>query len=156
MRWALEFLGSLGYLLADTLAALPRSLLTRRGRRLGWSNLWAQMNRVGVSSIPIVSLVLFCIGAILAFQIAPTLATFGMVGILADTISVAIFRELGPLVSAIRTGPDVVLFMYPTEPSHFRALTPPTWNEYGAAWLTTLIMLHPAVTSTWFPAAFNR
>src|SRR5690349_9950487 len=101
MRQTLEFLGSLGYLAGDTLAAMPRSLLTRRGRRLGWANLWAQMNRVGVSSIPIVSLVLFCIGAILGFQIAPVLATFGMVSILADTVSVAIFRELGPLVSAI-------------------------------------------------------
>jgi phospholipid/cholesterol/gamma-HCH transport system permease protein len=101
MRDALEFLGSIGYLLADTLAAMPRALLTRRGRRLGWANLWAQMNRVGVNSIPIVSLVLFCIGAILAFQMAPTLATFGMVSSLADLVSVAVFRELGPLVSAI-------------------------------------------------------
>jgi phospholipid/cholesterol/gamma-HCH transport system permease protein len=101
MRASLEFLGSLGYLLADTVAALPAALFTRRGRRLGWSNLWSQMNRVGVSSIPIVSLVLFCIGAILAFQMAPVLATFGMVSMLADIVSVAIFRELGPLVSAI-------------------------------------------------------
>src|SRR5690606_31372156 len=57
--------------------------------------------RVGVKSIPIVSLVLFCIGSILALQMAPILKTFGMVSSVADIISVAIFRELGPLVSAI-------------------------------------------------------
>src|SRR5690606_6571854 len=50
---------------------------------------------------PIVSLVLFCIGSILALQMAPILETFGMVSSVADIISVAVFRELGPLVSAI-------------------------------------------------------
>ncbi len=97
----LEFLGGLGYLLRDTLAQIPRGLLHQRSRRLGWQNLWAQMERVGYRSIPIVSLVLFCIGAILAFQMAPILRTFGMVSRVADIISISIFRELGPLVSAI-------------------------------------------------------
>ena len=101
MRSALEFLGSLGYLLGDTMAAMPRRCSRSCGRRLGWANLWGQMNRVGVNSIPIVSLVLFCIGAILAFQMAPTLVPFGMLNMLGDLISVAVFRELGPLVSAI-------------------------------------------------------
>jgi phospholipid/cholesterol/gamma-HCH transport system permease protein len=54
-----------------------------------------------VRSIPIVSLVLFCIGSILALQMAPILETFGMVATVADIISIAIGRELGPLVSAI-------------------------------------------------------
>src|SRR5213078_3962952 len=77
------------------------ALFSKRGRRLGWSNLWAQMVRVGVKSIPIVSLVLFCIGAILALQMAPILRTFGVLDRVADIISLAIFRELGPLVAAI-------------------------------------------------------
>jgi phospholipid/cholesterol/gamma-HCH transport system permease protein len=97
----LELVGGVGYLLADAARQLRRALLARRGRRLGWANLWAQMNRVGVKSIPIVSLVLFCIGSILALQMAPILETFGMVSSVADIISVAVFRELGPLVSAI-------------------------------------------------------
>ncbi len=97
----LELIGGVGYLLADTIMQTGRALFGKRGRRLGWANLWAQMNRVGIRSIPIVSLVLFCIGAILALQMAPILNTFGMVSSVADIISVAIFRELGPLVSAI-------------------------------------------------------
>jgi phospholipid/cholesterol/gamma-HCH transport system permease protein len=96
-----EFVGGLGYLLRDTLMQVRRALLGRRGRRLGWTNLWFQMNRVGVKSIPIVSLALFCIGAILALQMAPTLRDFGMLATTADVIAKAIYRELGPLVSAI-------------------------------------------------------
>lgn len=97
----LEFIGGVGFLLLDVLVAMRRALFSKRGRRLGWANLWAQMNRVGVNSIPIVSLVLFCIGAILALQMAPTLRSFGLVTTVPDIISVAVFRELGPLVSAI-------------------------------------------------------
>ena len=97
----LRFLGGFGYLLLDTVVATRQSLLGRRGRRLGWANLWAQMNRVGVNSVPIVSLVLLCIGAILAFQVAPVLDQFGMASAVGDMVAKAIFRELGPLVAAI-------------------------------------------------------
>src|SRR5205814_3400382 len=97
----LEFLGGMGYLLLDTVAVFRVALFGKRGRRLGWMNLWAQMVRVGVRSIPIVSLVVFCIGAILALQMAPILRDYGAVDRIADIIGVAMFRELGPLVSAI-------------------------------------------------------
>lgn len=96
-----EFLGGVGYLLRDSFAAIPRGLLAKRGRRLAWKNLWAQMVRVGVRSIPIVMLVLFCIGAILSLQMAPVLKGYGAIAQIADIISIATFRELGPLVSAI-------------------------------------------------------
>ena len=97
----LEFIGGVGYLLLDTARATARSLVTGRGRRLGWANLWAQMVRVGVRSVPIVTLVLLCIGAILALQMAPILRDYGALQQVADIISVAVFRELGPLVAAI-------------------------------------------------------
>src|SRR5205085_8329745 len=97
----LEFVGGLGFLLGDTSASLRRGLLAKRGRRLGWRNLWAQMVRVGVRSVPIVCLVLFCIGAILSLQMAPILKNYGAEAQVANIISIATFRELGPLVSAI-------------------------------------------------------
>ena len=96
-----DFLGGVGYLMVDTAASVHRALFGKRGRRLGWANLWAQMVRVGVRSIPIVMLVLFCIGAILSLQMAPILRDYGAVNRVADIISIAVFRELGPLVSAI-------------------------------------------------------
>ena len=101
VRTFVEFIGGLTQLMLATFVTVPAALLSKRGRRLGWQNLWAQMDRVGVKSVPIVALVLFCIGAILALQMAPILRIYGMLGSVADVISVAIFRELGPLVSAI-------------------------------------------------------
>src|SRR3954467_11599888 len=97
----LELLGGIGFLLKDTASASRAALLDKRGRRMGWANLWAQMVRVGVRSIPIVSLVVFCIGAILSLQMEPILRDYGVVSRVADIIAVAMFRELGPLVSAI-------------------------------------------------------
>src|SRR5436305_5633836 len=96
-----EFLGGVGCLLRDALLSFRRGLLAKRGRRLAWKNLWAQMVRVGVRSIPIVMLVLFCIGAILSLQMAPILKRYGAEAQVANIISIATFRELGPLVSAI-------------------------------------------------------
>jgi phospholipid/cholesterol/gamma-HCH transport system permease protein len=101
LRRFAEFIGGVGYLIRDTTASIGRALFAKRGRRLGWRNLWAQMDRVGVQSIPIVSLVLFCIGAILALQMAPILRDYGMVPKVADVIAIAMFRELGPLMAAI-------------------------------------------------------
>jgi len=91
----------MGYLLYDAAAAVQRGLFGKRGRRLGWQNLWAQMVRVGVRAIPIVSLVVWCIGSILSLQMVPELRKYGATSRVADIISIAMFRELGPLVSAI-------------------------------------------------------
>ncbi|MEO6436715.1 MAG: ABC transporter permease [Tepidisphaeraceae bacterium] len=97
----LEFLGGLGYLLRDTFLSVYDALFLARGRRMAWVNLWAQMVRVGVRSIGIICLVVFCIGAILAFQMAPILKGYGALAMVADIIGIAMFRELGPLVAAI-------------------------------------------------------
>lgn len=97
----IEFLGSLGLLLKETSLLIRPALFTGRGKRLGWRNLWFQMVRVGVKSIGIVSLVVFCIGAILSLQMEPILRQYGATDRIADIIGVAMFRELGPLVAAI-------------------------------------------------------
>jgi len=96
-----RFIGDLAYLIVDASRGVHRSLFSKHGRRLGWQNLWEQTDRVGVRSVPIVCLVLFCIGAILALQMAPILRQYGAEDKVADIISIAIGRELGPLVSAI-------------------------------------------------------
>ncbi len=97
----LELIGGLGYLILDAIKATRHGLFKARAWRFAWRNLWQQMDRVGVRSIPIVCLVMLCIGSILAFQMAPVLRDFGLVVRVADIISVAVFRELGPLTSAI-------------------------------------------------------
>lgn len=97
----IEFIGGLGLLFRDAVRMVKPALVSGRGRRLGWHNLWFQMVRVGVNSIGIVSLVVFCIGAILSLQMEPILKQYGAVDKIADIIGVAMFRELGPLVAAI-------------------------------------------------------
>ncbi len=97
----LEFLGGLGHLLMDVAVASRAGLFGKRAVRYGWQNLWQQMDRVGVQSVPIVSLVLACIGAILALQIAPILRGYGQEKVVAQVNQVAIFRELGPLLGAV-------------------------------------------------------
>jgi len=96
-----RFVGELTYLVGDAAAGFRRSLFSKQGMRLGWANLWEQMDRVGVRSVPIVFLVLFCIGAILSLQMAPILREYGATDKVADIIAIAVGRELGPLVSAI-------------------------------------------------------
>lgn len=101
MRQTIEMIGDFGLLLKDSVAAVGPALFSGRGRRLSWRNLWLQMNRIGVDSLPIVTLVMACIGAILAMQMAPELARFGLVPVTADIVALATFREMGPLVSAV-------------------------------------------------------
>jgi phospholipid/cholesterol/gamma-HCH transport system permease protein len=96
----LEFLGGATYLLGDTISWIFRTLV-RREARFGRENLFAQMVRVGVRSIPIVSLVQIFIGIILALQMAPTLTDYGQIQRVADIVAIAMFRELGPLLSGI-------------------------------------------------------
>jgi phospholipid/cholesterol/gamma-HCH transport system permease protein len=60
-----------------------------------------QAVRVGVRSIPIVVLVQVFIGIILALNLAPTLELYGSLERVADVVAIAVFRELGPLISAV-------------------------------------------------------
>lgn len=96
-----DFIGGIGSLLARAARSTTRLFSQGRARRMAWHNVWAQMVRVGVRSIPIVSLVVFCIGVILSLQIVPILKDYGAQLKIADMIGVAMFRELGPLVGAI-------------------------------------------------------
>ncbi|MGH9325449.1 MAG: MlaE family ABC transporter permease [Terriglobia bacterium] len=61
----------------------------------------AQMDVIGVGSLPIVLLTGFFTGAVLALQTYRTLATFGEVGLLGEAVSIAVIRELGPVLTAL-------------------------------------------------------
>ena len=95
-----RLIGGMGYLLFDTLACVVRALVLRTDK-FGFSALIAQMVRVGVLSIPIVVLVQVFIGIILTLQMAPTLESYGQIDSVANIVGIAMFRELGPLISAI-------------------------------------------------------
>jgi phospholipid/cholesterol/gamma-HCH transport system permease protein len=59
------------------------------------------MVRIGVRSVPVTALVCACIGLILALQMAPPLEPYGQLEQVPVIIAIAVFRELGPLISAI-------------------------------------------------------
>jgi phospholipid/cholesterol/gamma-HCH transport system permease protein len=95
-----RYVGGITYLLGDTLVWLGRVLFVRQVK-LGRDVLASQMVRVGVRSIPIIVLVQTFIGIILALQLAPTLEKYGSLESIATIVGIAMFRELGPLISAI-------------------------------------------------------
>jgi phospholipid/cholesterol/gamma-HCH transport system permease protein len=93
--------GGVSLLVARAVGLIPINFFASRGKTLAWQNLTYQMVRVGVQAIPVVSLVVFAIGAILSLQIVPILTAYGAQDEVANIIAIAMFRELGPLVGAI-------------------------------------------------------
>jgi phospholipid/cholesterol/gamma-HCH transport system permease protein len=64
------------------------------------TDLLMQMDIIGVGSLPIVLLIGFFTGAVLALQTYRTLLRFGEVGLLGQAVSLTIVRELGPVLTA--------------------------------------------------------
>ncbi len=95
-----SLIGGVSYLVRDVAVWVGRSLFNRRVR-FGRNALVTQLLRTGVRAAGIVTLVCGCVGFILALQMEPPLADFGQTDKIANIIGVAIFRELGPLISAI-------------------------------------------------------
>jgi phospholipid/cholesterol/gamma-HCH transport system permease protein len=95
-----RFIGGTTSLLGETIGWVYRAVI-KRDARVGWDHVMSQMVRVGVRSIPIVAMVQVFIGIILALQMAPTLRSYGQIQRIADIVGIAVFRELGPLLSGI-------------------------------------------------------
>ena len=72
-----------------------------RGVRLRVGAAVAQAMEVGVRALPILSLITFFIGVILALQSAYELQRFGALHYVADAVAISMTRELGPLITAI-------------------------------------------------------
>lgn len=92
--------GDVLLLLFETINRMVGALLTP-GKSVGTGQIIAQIVRVGVKSILIVSLVSGAVGVILAMQLAPPLDDFGQRHEVSRVIGVAVLRELGPLIGAI-------------------------------------------------------
>ncbi len=92
--------GEVLYLLIDASKWLLRGVFQRK-YRLGKNAIVSQICRIGVQSIFIVALVSGSVGLILALQLSPPLDEFGQRDKIANIITVAVLRELGPLIGAI-------------------------------------------------------
>jgi phospholipid/cholesterol/gamma-HCH transport system permease protein len=72
-----------------------------RGRPLRIQRAISQAMDVGVRALPILSLITFFIGLILALQSAYELRKFGAMNLVATAVAISMTRELGPLITAI-------------------------------------------------------
>ena len=93
-------IGRVVWLCIDSIGWIGRAMVVKKVR-IGRPAIVAQLLRVGVRSVFIVSLVSGCVGLILAFSLAPPLDQFGQKSLVANIIGVAVLRELGPLIGAI-------------------------------------------------------
>ncbi|WZU65496.1 MlaE family lipid ABC transporter permease subunit [Yoonia algicola] len=91
----IEIIGFLGRVVA-TIAGL-----SIRPNRIRWTAIVHHMQQVGLNAVPIVSLMAFLIGVVLAFQGAAQLRQFGAEVFVVDLIAISILRELGILLTAI-------------------------------------------------------
>lgn len=60
-----------------------------------------QMDIIGFGSLPVVLLVGFFTGGVLALQTYRTLSTFGEVGLMGQVVAISLVRELGPVLTAL-------------------------------------------------------
>lgn len=94
----LAYLGALAALVGASLRALLFSRL-KRGRSAQRAVHQAMM--VGVRAVPIITLITFFVGVIIALQGAYGLQRLGAMHLVAGLVAISITRELGPLVTAI-------------------------------------------------------
>lgn len=95
---SVAYVGGLAQLFAKTLRLLFLSPL-KRSRLL--NRAVHQAMAVGVGALPIISLITFFVGVIIALQGAYELQRLGAMQLVASLVAITITRELGPLVAAI-------------------------------------------------------
>jgi len=101
-RWALRQVAvalQVSVLMVDTIVWLVIAPL--KGKGLRWRSAVEHMVEFGVRSLPIVGMICFLIGVIMALQASYTLDQFGANRYIADLVAVSALRELAPLMTAI-------------------------------------------------------
>jgi phospholipid/cholesterol/gamma-HCH transport system permease protein len=93
---AYQLLGFLGRISVETFEALIRP-----DRELPWPAFINQIEQTGVTALPIVGLLSFLIGVVLAYQGADQLARFGAEIFTVNLVGISVFREIGGLMTAI-------------------------------------------------------
>src|SRR5580693_1595524 len=96
---SLAYLGALATL--GSRAAYYTFVGPFQGKSLRLQSAASQAMEVGVRALPILSLITFFIGLILALQSAYELTKLGAMNLVAKTVAVSMSRELGPLITAI-------------------------------------------------------
>lgn len=94
-----EAAGDLLLLISETVYWSIAALWRGEGHRKGAVE--AQALAIGVGALPVVALISFLVGLILALQSAAQLRQFGANIFVADLVAISMTREMGPLMTAI-------------------------------------------------------
>ncbi len=77
-------------------------------KRIRWQQIAHEMQQAGVNALPIVGLLAFLLGVVIAYQGGTVLKSYGANIFIVDIVGLAMVRELAPLITAIivagRTG----------------------------------------------------
>jgi len=92
-------LRALTFFLGELTAEFLRLVI--RPWRFNWRGVAVAAERSGIDAVPIVALVSFLVGLIIAFQAAMITKIFGAEIYVATLVGVSVVRELGPLIAAI-------------------------------------------------------
>lgn len=99
---AIEFLAFVGE------AAVALGRLTLHPGRFRWRALFGNIETAGVKALPIVGLLAFMMGLVIAYQGGQQLSAYGANIFIVELVSLTMLRELAPLITAIivagRTG----------------------------------------------------
>jgi len=92
LRQQVEFIG-------EVTLAVMKSLF--RPRLMHWKEVFRVFEVAGVNALPVVSLLTFLVGMVIAFESAQPLAQLGAQVFVANLLGLVMTRELGPVMAAI-------------------------------------------------------
>jgi phospholipid/cholesterol/gamma-HCH transport system permease protein len=92
LRQQIEFIG-------EVTSGLMMSLF--RPRRMHWKEVFRVFEAAGVNALPVVALLTFLVGLVIAFESAQPLKQLGAQVYVANLLGLVITRELGPVMAAI-------------------------------------------------------
>jgi phospholipid/cholesterol/gamma-HCH transport system permease protein len=92
LRRTLGFVGELG---------LAVGRVIRRPRVGHWEEVPLLVERTGLDAVPVILVINFLVGFVMAFMAARSLALFGANLLVADLVAIAMTRQLGPMMTAI-------------------------------------------------------
>lgn len=98
LQWRDSFSKGL-YLTSDILWWSVAGVLSRKGQRKGTFTIQSLL--IGLNAVPIITLLSFILGLILALQAAVQLRQFGANIYVANLMAVSMVREMGPMMTAI-------------------------------------------------------
>lgn len=92
IRFHINFIGAVSSAMSDVL---------KHPSKVRWADAFSAAERAGVNALPIIILISFLVGLIMAFQASIPMKMFGADIFIANLIGLAVIRELGPLMTAI-------------------------------------------------------